>query len=173
MLTWKDFFNQNGAPVSATLFMTKTRTLVSTMQLSSAFCKATVWLVLFWTQNAHSMLAWQLNFNCRVTSTWFFAFLGTRVTTIQNFVAVAVALAVNYRIFETWHSLFMPTWKSLVAVDFAKSCAWATTDVCTSVSTVESFFAFDLTDKVFRFCATLYCLFVTAFRNNFHHRTLT
>jgi len=43
----------------------------------------------------------------------------------------------------------------------------------TRVATVESFHAFDLTSKILRFNTTLNCLFVTALRNNLHHRANT
>jgi len=176
VITRKKLFNQNFAPVTATLFITQTRTLVSTVnQFSSAFHNARWWIALFWTQNKYSMLAWQLDLNCSVTATSVLAFLGTRVATIQDFVAVAVALVVevkDYGVFETRHNLFMSTWKSLSALDFAR-CTWNATYVFTSVPTVESFLAFDLTCKIFRFNITLNCLFVTASRNNLHHRTST
>lgn len=138
VITRKKLFNQNFAPVTATLFITQTRTLVFTSkQLSSAFHNARGWIALFWTQNECSVPAWQLDLNCSVTATSVLALLGTRVATIQDFVAVAVALVArvkDYGVFETGHNLFMSTWKSLNAVDFAR-CTWNATYVFTAVPT--------------------------------------
>jgi len=176
VITRKELFNQNFAPVTATLFITQTRTLVSTVdQFSSAFHNARGWIALFRTQNEYSMPAWQLYLNCSVTATSVLAFLGTRVATIQDFVAVTIALVIevkDYGVFETRHNLFMSTWKSLRAVDFAR-CTWTATYVFTSVPTGEKLLAFDLTCKIFRLNTALHCLFVTASRNNLHHRTCT
>ena len=119
------------------------------------------------------MSAWQFHFNHSVTATTVPAFLRTRMAAIQDFVTVAVALVINVGVFETRHDLFMSTWKSLSAANFARCCTWKTTYVFTSVPTDESFLAFDLTYKIFRFNTTLNCLFMTALRNNLHHRTNT
>jgi len=173
VITWKNLSNQNFAPEPVTIFMTKTRTLVSTFQPSPAFFKAKERLVLLGTQNTLLMLAWQVNFYCSVTVTSFFAFPGTRVATFQFFVAIAFAMVVDYGVFETRHNLFMSTWKSFITFNIATCCARATTDVFTLVATVESFLAFDLTYKIFGFNTTPYCLFVATSRNNLHHRTCT
>jgi len=173
VITWKNLSNQNFALERATIFMTKTRTLVSTFQPSPAFLKAKERLVPFGTQNTLLMLARQVKFYCSVTETLFFAFPGTRVATFQYFFAIAFALVVDRGVFETRHTLFMSTWKSFITFNIATCCARATTYVFTLVATVESFLASDLTYKIFGFSTTLYCLFVATSRNNLHHRTCT
>jgi len=81
VITWKNLSNQNFALERATIFVTTTRTLVSTFQPSPAFFKTKERLVLIGTQNTLLMLARQVNFYCSVTVTSFFAFSGTRVAT--------------------------------------------------------------------------------------------
>ena len=149
VITWKKLFKQNLAAVTATLFITQTRTLVSTVkEYSSAFHDTRGWIALFWTQNEYSMSAWQLDLNCSVAATSVFAFLGTWVATNQDFVAVAVALVIEeYGVYETRHNLFMSTWKSLSAVN--------------------------LTYNSVRFNTTRHYLFVAASRKNLLHRTCT
>lgn len=166
VITWQNLFNPYLALERAAIFMTKTRTLVSTFQTSTALLNAKEWLGPFGTQNTHLMLAWQINFNCSVTVASFFAFFATRVATFQDFVAIAFALVVDYGVFETRHNHFMSTRKSFVTFNIATCCTRATTYVFTCVSTVERFLAFDLTYKIFWFSTTPYCLLMAASRNN-------
>ena len=145
-------------------------------QFTSVFHKTRGWLANFWTQNEYYMLAWQLDLNCSVTATLVLAFRGTRVATIQDFVAVAVAQVrevKEYGVYETRHNLFMSTWKCFNADNFARCCTWTVTYVFTSVPTVERFLALRLTSDSFRVNTTLHYLFVAASRNNLHHRTCT
>ena len=79
--TWQNLFNPNLALECAAIFMTKTRTLVSTFQTSTALLNTKERLGPFGTKNTHLMLAWQINFNYSVTVASFFAFFATRVAT--------------------------------------------------------------------------------------------
>ena len=69
VITWKNLSYQNFALERVTIFMTTTRTVVSTLQSSLAFFKAKERFVPFGTQNTLLMHARQVNVYRSVTVT--------------------------------------------------------------------------------------------------------